>query len=156
MVADVGFSEWKLAELHDDYIFEGNADGLSEPEKVYLVLWRFSMECYNGGILQFFENSSGVLTPHVCGALTSVGATHLVPVVEAAIKLYDTDFPSADHLKRHAAAVAMSQETRDRIGDIDHQINPHLENLSVVLFQYVFRHRDQFDRPDDFWQEPNK
>ena len=60
-------ADHKLAVLHENFLFEFAVEGLSEPEAIYLSVCRFRMEAHNGGIKQFFANSSGVFTPYPAG-----------------------------------------------------------------------------------------
>jgi hypothetical protein len=46
---------------------------LAPAEKVYLVIWRLEFEVHNGGLLQFFMNSSGAFVPYLGSALNDRG-----------------------------------------------------------------------------------
>lgn len=46
----------------------------SGPRRTVYILSVFDMEIQNGGLCQFFVNSSGAVAPYVCQALAAVGA----------------------------------------------------------------------------------
>ena len=47
---------------------------LDDNEKVFFVLYIFNLEIQNGGLCQFFVNSSRLLAPYVDGCLQTINA----------------------------------------------------------------------------------
>jgi hypothetical protein len=153
MSSQVSHAEHMLSRLHDNYIAETTVNGLAPAEKVYLVIWRMEFEVYNGGFLQFFMNSSGLLVPHLGSALRTVSANDALPIVEEAIAIVGPDVPWNDDAKRWQAVKNLSSEARDRIWALDKRLGEHLGELSILLLGYVSRNRDQFGMSEDFWRE---
>ena len=85
MLLDHSEAAHRLAILHEDYMFEFDGNLLEGAERVYVVVWRFQMEAYNGGIWQFFSNSSGAFAPYLCESLTEIGAPQVADIAERAI-----------------------------------------------------------------------
>ena len=53
---------------------EQELDMLTGPRRIVYILNTYDAEIQNGGLCQFFVNSSGSMAPYVCDALRTVGA----------------------------------------------------------------------------------
>ena len=42
---------------------------------------------------------------------------------------------------------------REFVYKLNDQLSPHLDNLSLLLFSYMLKHRYEFRVSDDFWSE---
>src|ERR1044072_2165956 len=76
----------KLSELAiaRDFFAE-ELEGLSPADQVFLSVWTFYMEFYNGGFWQYFANSSGRLVPSLVGSLRTIGAGDVAMIAQEAI-----------------------------------------------------------------------
>lgn len=153
MTSPASHAEHMLSMLHNNYVAETTVDELAPAEKVYLVIWRLEFEVYNGGLLQFFMNSSGAFVPYLNSALRTVGANTVLPIVEEAVATVGPDMPWNDDVKRWHAIKNLSDEVRDHIWALDKRLGDHLGELSILLLGYVSRNRDQFGMSEDFWKE---
>jgi hypothetical protein len=153
MSSPASHAEHMLSMLHNNYIAETTVDKLAPAEKVYLVIWRLEFEIYNGGLLQFFMNSSGAFVPYLNDALSTVSATDVLPIIEEAVAVVGPDVPWTDDVKRWHAIKNLSDEVRDRIWGLDKRLSDHLGKLSILLLGYVSRNRDQFGMSEEFWKE---
>jgi len=144
-----------LAVLHGGFIAESaeTLGLLSVPEQVYLMISRLEMEAYNGGLPQFFSNSSGAFVPHLAGAFKAVSAEHIWPIVEEAVAIVGPDVAWNDDVKRPRAINNLSAEAKARIRALDDRLRKHLEELSILLLEYVLRNREPFRMPEEFWKE---
>ncbi|MDR2284851.1 MAG: DMP19 family protein [Sphingobacterium sp.] len=59
-----------------------NWDSLTEQEQELAALWRLEADMYNGGFLQFFCNWGPVCFEHAIRALTKLGATECLSILE--------------------------------------------------------------------------
>ena len=53
---------------------DDDIDRLTDDEKVFFVLYLFNMEVQNGGLCQFFVNSTSIYAPLISDYLDKVGA----------------------------------------------------------------------------------
>jgi len=146
----------KLNELvcrRDADMWRLDFEGLSPPDQVFLAIWELQSEVYNGGLLQYFSNFSGRLVPFIGEALRAIGAHQIVSIVERAVALVGAGVPWDDEVKRWTIISGLQEQTRDRIYDLDRQINVHIDDLIVSLFYYLSEHREQVDAPPEFWTE---
>ena len=151
MTIDASEAGHRLAELHGDYLFEHPTyEGLSDAERVYIAVWRFEAEVYNGGLQQMLTNSTGEYVPLICHSLKLVGAEKMALIVERAVKEIVSD-PRYDHSVEKL--VRRADDVRHRLFELGRQLTPDIKNLSVLLFQYMSRHRDQFHVSEEFWSE---
>ncbi len=61
----------------EDAVYDFNAPELTEEQKLVYSLNKFEMEVNNGGLCQFFVNSSSECAPYISKALDAVGAFEL-------------------------------------------------------------------------------
>ncbi len=59
----------------EDAVFDINAPGINEEQKLVYSLNRFEAEVNNGGLCQFFVNSSSECAPYISKALELIGAS---------------------------------------------------------------------------------
>jgi len=85
--------QWRyLSELATPYFnrnkwrtFDKDILSFDEPLKTFFITQQFEMEVYNGGLLQFFTNSTGELSPYVSKALIKIGASKSEIIFKKAI-----------------------------------------------------------------------
>ncbi|MGP9810080.1 DMP19 family protein [Rhodopseudomonas sp. NSM] len=157
MAIDASSAGHSLAELHGEYLYDSGLEpDLQGAQRIFVMLWRFQAELYNGGVWQFFTNSTGEYTPYICDALREVDAIELAETMDDAIAA------SRPGTAWHSAAtqsVILNRapaEVRDQVYAFDDRLNPNLDELSVKLYEYVDRHRDQFDVSEQFWEEGSR
>jgi Domain of unknown function (DUF4375) len=63
-------------------------DMLTEPQRAVCVADLFMSELYNGGLIQFYDNSSGDVAVHTPWALRTVGAAGFADLVDRANALF--------------------------------------------------------------------
>jgi hypothetical protein len=144
-----------LAVLHGGFLAESaeTLDLLTVPEQVYLMISRLEMEAYNGGLPQFFSNSSGAFVPHLAAAFKAIGAEHVWPIVEEAVTIVGPDVPWRDDVERWRAINNLNAQAKARIRALNDRFGKHLEELSILLLDYVLRNREPFRMPEEFWKE---
>ena len=63
-----------LGKVYNEITFEEDLSLLDENERVFYVLYTFDLEWCNGGLCQFFSNSSGEFAPYISDYLEIVDA----------------------------------------------------------------------------------
>lgn len=69
------------------------------PRKIVYILGLFDMEIQNGGLCQFFVNSSRIVAPYVSEALNCVGAEEHLNLFEEFISANNIDVSTLDSFK---------------------------------------------------------
>ncbi len=72
--------------LCDDEVYDIKASGLTKEQILAYSIYMFEMEVNNGGLCQFFVNSSSECAPFVSEALGAIGATELKDLFEQFVK----------------------------------------------------------------------
>lgn len=127
------------------YAKENGFDSLTKEEKLYFSVSVFDGEVYNGGMHQFFSNSSGELYEQVVEGLIILKATKSLLLLKQAVRiLFEKDEPPKDRILRWKE---MKQFTDDKsasrpkweleLDEIDDQYYEDLDNLSKLLTEYA-------------------
>ncbi|MBI3700994.1 MAG: DUF4375 domain-containing protein [Afipia sp.] len=154
MAIDASEAGHRLAVLQGDYLFEtGFGPSLRNAQRIYVMLWRFQAEIYNGGIWQFFTNSTNMYAPYICDALRIVDADKISSIMEEAIANSRPGTPWYSAMKCSGLRRNAPIEVRDIEEKLNRRLALHLDDLSVLLFKYMSKHRHEFDVPEEFWEE---
>mgnify|MGYP001401266239 CR=1 FL=1 len=147
-------SKEKLLSLDDEELFEqimfrcfDSTSGFdlvssTDEQKTVYTLMNLQLEVDNGGLCQFFVNSSGECAPYVSEALEKAGALKIK-------KLYD-DFIADNHIdvfdlssfKTDSTEAFQEQYKRFNFNRFDHAFYEE-ENLHDLIVKYI---RKNFDR----------
>jgi Domain of unknown function (DUF4375) len=131
-------------------------DGLNPGEQVLIGTWELVNEVYNGGFMQYFHNSSRDRAKPMIRLLRSIDAHRAAAILEEATALIGPGTRWGDE-KNYAAAInSMPQEIREKVHHLERTFYDELDDLHLLVFSYLSKHRDQIDVPSDFWAEPNK
>lgn len=145
----------RIAELFGDLDGDWGQTDTDESLRVVETLWQvwaLYSEVYNGGLWQYFHNDSGEGVPMICEALHEIGAEEIRAIVEAAISTVEVNIPWDDEMERQRATLDLPQEVRRRLADLDSQFNRRIDDLPVLLYHYLLKHRNQFKAPTGFWE----
>ena len=86
------------------HTIENGFETLTKEEKVYFSVGMLDGEVYNGGMHQFFSNSSGELYSEAVEGLSLLGATNALWLLRRATKiLFDNAAPPKDRFQRWEA-----------------------------------------------------
>lgn len=64
-------------------------DSLLPEERDFLILWFLNTETFNGGLIQYFNNSSGDTALQALSALSAAGASQAHDILQQAISALD-------------------------------------------------------------------
>ena len=144
-------NEWVSAQsLYWDL---GSFDIMSPMEKALIGTWELFNEVYNGGLMQYFHNSSRAHAKSMVGVLRSFGAPQAADVLAAAIALAGPGTPSGDEPNYFAAIKALPAEASDQLSDLERRLFAYADDTHLQLFRYLSEHRDEIEAPDGFWTE---
>ena len=100
---------------------------------IYLV-FTIDGEVLNGGVSQFFSNSTGILGPEAAAALREIGFARGADVIDEGIALLPKPYPRATRARR---------EAMERIGEIRLEALSdrwNREGLELALIEYARGH----------------
>lgn len=151
-IAPQSLNGWliELAEAKESRFWSVDFDELSKPEQVFRLIWELEAEVNNGGFLQYFGNSSGTLAGRVCGALVAIGANRTAGIARKAIELFGSDIAFGDSAARNARIGTVSEETADKLNQLDEAFYTYPNDLTKLLHGYVIAHHGDFALPANF------
>ena len=131
-----------VGRVHGD---NGAFDNLSKPEKIYFAVSCLDGEVYNGGMHQFFSNSSGEFYAEAIEGLTLLEATESLSLLRCATKiLFGDAFPPKDRQQRWALMKQYSDYENEPMPEwsmelekIDRQYWKDPDDLGDLLINYV-------------------
>jgi len=154
MGADFATYATKLSQLGVERdFFAAELEDFSPADQVFLSVWTFYMEFYNGGFFQYFANSSGRLVPSLENSLRAIGFDKGASIAEEAIGEVGSDVMWEDEGDRMSKVYGLPSEVRKRLSDLSGRFNSHLDEMMKKLFDFLTERRDQIDVPADFWTE---
>ncbi len=136
-----------LFKISDDlYARQGREglSGLSECERTFLCVWQLEAEVNNGGFDQFFFNSAGNHAVETVAALEAIGAPKTAALVLEANSILCADGAPKERGDRQRMLTSLSQESTDRLEQLDQKFYQYVESLESLLRVYVERHRAEF------------
>ena len=116
---------------------------LSEPERVLYAVFLLEVEVNNGGLCQFFINSSRAAAPFVSDSLDLIGAHECRALYDGFIKKYgidDSDLSSFDSPTTEAFSAQYDRYPFDEFDDEFYT----LDSLDGRLAAYVREHIESF------------
>ena len=138
----------KLAD--NDYSIEC----LSDIEKTVLFAYEMELEVKNGGLHQYFYNSTGDSWKEMMNALRAIGAERLLSLFEAALSVFPGGAPSPDREERwkqldqigDAGAGKLEQLSQEYFGM--HEEHPG-QDIYDKLGTYLLSRQKSSTRPED-------
>ena|SRR5579864_2438669 len=116
----------------------------SRPQKIFSAIWEVEAEVNNGGFKQYFLNNSAESAHFVAEALEAIGAPKTAEICRRAIAIaFPSGLPKATELIQSAAA-DFSDETMDKLDELDQEFFAYPHNLTDLLFAFVSTHPEEF------------
>jgi hypothetical protein len=155
----MAFESDPIAQKLNDFVVSEEAwwwlvdfNGLMPVEQALIGVWELEQEVYNGGFMQYFYNS-GDRVPAMREILQTIGANHAASIFERAVAVVEPGMSWAELFSRASTLDASSEENKTKLYDLDREFSKHLDDLNRSLFQYLSKHRDQLNAPEEFWAE---
>ena len=144
----------KLSELGiEREFFAAELEDFSPADQVFLSVWTFYTEFYNGGFWQYFANFSGRLVPSLVNSLQAIGFDQGASIAQEAIGEVGSDVIWEDEKNRTSRVYGLPKEVRGRLSGLGDRFNPHLNHMMKKLYDFLAQRRDQVEVPSSFWTE---
>lgn len=118
---------------------------LSEPEKTFVYIDIFEGELNNGGLFDFFYNTSGAFAHQVLDAYQAIGADESSAIVSQAIALFP-DLPvSKDLFIRRQLLSNLKQTVLDEWEKLETQFFISEEAIVTLLIDYITINKTYFE-----------
>jgi hypothetical protein len=125
-------------------VFYKKPQNLSMPEKNICYIEDLEREVNNGGLDQFFLNSSGDNTQETITALRQIGSMRFLGILESAAQ----QFPEARVPKDRDERMAVMEQIEDKTGPIwdslDTEFYKYEEDIYGLLISYIQGHIKDF------------
>jgi len=92
--------------------WEKSIDGIPQAALDLWALHWLHLEVYNGGFLQFFENSTGVLAPEARDGFAAIGMKDVADIVQRAMDKLGNPYPF-DREERNTVLMKMDERKMD-------------------------------------------
>lgn len=118
---------------------------LSEPEKTFVYIDIFEGELINGGLFDFFYNTSGAFAHQVLDAYQAIGAEESAAIVSQAIALFP-DLPvSKDLFIRRQLLSNLKHTVLDEWEKLETQFFISEEAIVTLLIDYITINKTYFE-----------
>jgi hypothetical protein len=117
---------------------------LTPAQRVFLFVEDFEREMNNGGIRQYFSNSSGDHAAGCVEALKTVGRSDAATLLSRAIKDFPDSAPSPDREARNEFLETLNEKIEERWEGLDERYYEKIGSLAPALIAYVRDHRAEF------------
>lgn len=114
--------------------------GMSRAEQVLWLVFELCGEVSNGGVDQFFSNSSGERAPLMPAALRELGQPELATAFESGL----SHFSSGPRAERHEVISALSAQARSELEGLGTQVEASSETLLRELGRWIEQHQGEF------------
>ena len=123
--------------LCDDAVYDIKAAGLTKEQILAYSLYMFEMEVNNGGLCQFFVNSSSDCAPFISEALEAIGATELRNLFEQFVNDNDIDVTDLSSFKITDIKEYEAQTKRFDFDSFDEMVTSYQNNLDSVTTAFL-------------------
>ncbi|KAA6456923.1 DUF4375 domain-containing protein [Acidobacteria bacterium AB60] len=137
-------SEWTAYARGEDF------DKQSTPQRVFSSVWALEAEVNNGGLSQYFFNSSRFTAPFVIEALVTIGAHRAADLSRRAIQCAFPDGLPGDLNAMRLAAANFPDAVEETLNKLDREFYQYPDDLTGLLFDYVRTHPEEFGDLTDF------
>lgn len=119
----------KLCEHQASRFWKVDYEKLTEAERVFILVWELESEVNNGGLNQYYCNSSGDWASGCPDALKRIGAGKAAQIIENANNLFPGGCPPKDRDERCAHVHSISDGAFD---EFDQQFLKYPDDLTGV------------------------
>ena len=117
---------------------------LTEPQRHFYFNQCWEIEVNNGGISQYFFNSSGRYAHQTVDSLKLIGASHSAKILQKAIdKFPDKTVPQDD--EKRAEILEQIEEKNNEVWDkLEDRFYDYLDDLNRLNINYITQHKELF------------
>ncbi|NMP38469.1 MAG: DMP19 family protein [Clostridiales bacterium] len=114
-------------------------------KRTYYTIYLFDMEIQNGGLCQFFSNSTYALAPYVSEELKKLGAVELAELYDGFCTRNNINPDDLSSFYSDSKDGYLAQTERYPFDEFDNAYNSTGDGeLSDLLFDYAVQHIDEF------------
>lgn len=121
-----------------------NLEKLTEPQKNFFLNQVFEIEVNNGGISQYFFNSSGQHAHETVESLKVIGAMKIAEILQNAIAIFPKASVPKDDDKRESVLEKMEKKGDEIWEKLEEKFYEYPDNLNELNLAYVRKNIDQF------------
>jgi HEAT repeat protein len=121
---------------------------LTKVQKVFYCVWLLNTEVCNGGLAQYFVNSSGNLAHLTLKALRVLGACHTEAILEQAMKLFGVSGPAKNRNERHEQLAAVFADKESNLRALDDEFYKDQDGLATMLQNFARKYKRHFGARD--------
>lgn len=119
--------------------------GLKRPQQYYLAVLSYDGQVNNGGLSQYFFNSSGDHWPQALAGLQAMGFVERLAVLREAVARFGKDGPSQDRNRRQEQLAKLERKSDDVFGSLGDRYYKSKESIDVLSQQYVLNNAEAFE-----------
>lgn len=117
---------------------------LTEPQKNFYFNQNLEREINNGGINQFFYNSSGDFAHETLTSLRTIGANKTADILQQAIDQFPSSTVPKDRAKRQEILEQIENKADEVWEQLDHAFYKYGDNLYDLNIEYIKQNRNSF------------
>jgi hypothetical protein len=139
---------WGAADIYRDRNTLRSILDLATPgQSAIFAIWWTDSEIGNGGLRQYFQNSTGILAPEAIAGFRLVGWPAVADVLERATRLFPPDTALGDRGERLAALDDLSPTDFGPLDDAWFELREDDDALFRSTAAYIRAHPDEFFEP---------
>ena len=119
-------------------------DALSKPQRFYSAVEECDAEINNGGLAQYFLNSSGDRWPDAVAGFEALGMKKRMAVLQEAISLFGREGPSTHREVRQGQLSKLYRKNDSTFDALDSRYYSCHEDVEVLSYRYVLEHSEDF------------
>lgn len=114
-------------------------------ERVFYLCQTFEIEMNNGGIDQYYRNSSGNYANETVEALVTIGAKHTALILDRGNGVFKEGIVPEDRNERIDEMEHFDySEISWLFDELDHEFYQYIENIERLTLEYVLRNKEAF------------
>lgn len=140
----------KMIKTLDQRLLEASNNGvkvdhLSDCQKTFLLVENLEREVNNGGLRQFFWNSSGNFAHETVEALKTIKATKTANLLSRANATFPNEIVPKNRMERQETQLLYEKKIEPELDKLDQQFYQYSDNLSDLLISFVKDHQKDFE-----------
>lgn len=124
--------------------FGDNLGKLTEPQKNFYFNQNLEREINNGGLNQYFFNSSGDFAHETINSLKVIGANKTADILQKAIDQFPNKEVPKDRAARQVVLEKIEGTSNAVWEELDQKFFVYQDNLNNLNIDYVKRNKDKF------------
>jgi len=119
-------------------------DLLDEPRRIVYVTYWIEAEINNGGLSQYFFNSSGDNAAIAPELVRTLGELELVSILERANACFPNGYPTRNFLQRYDVLEEIEEEAEEKWEALDAEYHEKNIICQLALIAYIREHKSSF------------